>query len=107
MELDLAPNGRNDVSDGYRCQYNDPDFVYSHSYGETQCYLGNALHPAIENTYDWHQHGPPMPDGGRGFGGSGSLHWGVHPSAVDAGLDTTSLATLDAARSFNPINLGY
>jgi hypothetical protein len=90
-------------SNGMRCQYNDPDFVNSNSYGNTFCYLGNSL-PA-NNAYDWHVHGLASPDGGRAYLGNNSLHWGRHPGAANA--DTTSLKQLDAIRLNNTVNLGW
>jgi hypothetical protein len=110
MSLDFngegGPGGDDDASDGYRCQYNDPDFVNANSYAETQCHLGNAFFD-FYNTFDWHQHDGLQPDGGRAFQGSGSLHFGVHDAGGDPDLDTTSLATLDAVRSIQPIDLAY
>jgi hypothetical protein len=70
------------LSNGYRCQYNDPDFASSNSYGNTFCYLGATL-PAT-NGYDWHVHGLASPDGGRAYLGNNSLHWGRHPGAASA-----------------------
>ncbi len=91
------------LSDGYRCQYNDPDFPNSNSYGYTYCFLGASL--PVNNGYDWHVHGLTSPDGGRAYLGNNSLHWGVHPGAANA--DTTRLKQLDAIRSFLPVNLGW
>jgi hypothetical protein len=44
--------GRESLSaaDGYRCQYNDPDFVNSNSYGSTQCFLGGTHPPRTTTT---------------------------------------------------------
>ena len=91
------------ASDGFRCQYNDPDFANSNTPGSTFCYLG-APSPA-QNAYDWHIHGLASPDGGRAYLGNNSLHWGVHPGAASA--DTTRLRQLDAIRTINPVNLGW
>jgi hypothetical protein len=105
---DVGNDGSNAASDRYRCQFNDPDFINANSYGETQCYLGNSV-PIIQNSFDWHQHsvaGGTAPDLGRAFEGTGSLHFGIHQGG-DPDLDTAPLATLDAVRSTNPINLGY
>jgi hypothetical protein len=87
-------------SNGYRCQYNDPDYVNSNSFGSTECYMGVG-----GNAYDWHLHNTSSGDGGRAFTGTRSLHWGVHQSAGPS-RDTTRLAQLDAIRTTNPINLG-
>ncbi len=86
-------------SNGFRCQYNDPDYVNSNSFGRTTCYMGVG-----GNAYDWHLHTSTAPDGGRAFTGTKSLHWGVHQTS--ASRDTTRLAQLDAIRTNNPINLG-
>ncbi|HEX5043845.1 MAG TPA: hypothetical protein VFV75_13120, partial [Candidatus Polarisedimenticolaceae bacterium] len=90
-------------SDGHRCQYNDPDFVNSNSYGYTDCFLGAAT--TVQNAYDWHVHGLTSPDGGRAYLGNNSLHWGVHGGA--ASQDTSRLRQLDAIRTFLPVNLGW
>ncbi len=91
------------ASQGFRCQYNDPDFVNSNSYGNTACFLGAAL--PSNNAYDWHVHGLGSPDGGRAYLGNNSLHWGVHAGAASA--DTTRLKQLDAIRVLNTLNLGW
>ena len=91
------------LSDGFRCQYNDPDFPNSNSYGGTHCYLGFPL--ASNNGFDWHVHGLSSPEGGRAYLGNNAMHWGLHPGAASA--DTTRLSQLDALRTTNPINLGW
>ncbi|HEX5044302.1 MAG TPA: ATP-binding protein [Candidatus Polarisedimenticolaceae bacterium] len=91
------------ASNGFRWQYNDPDFINSNSYGRTFCYLGAPT--AAQNAYDWHVHTLTAPDGGRAYLGDNSLHWGVH--AGSAGMDTTRLRQLDAIRTTLPINLGW
>ncbi|HEX5044808.1 MAG TPA: hypothetical protein VFV75_18055 [Candidatus Polarisedimenticolaceae bacterium] len=102
MSLDV---GRESLvaSDGHRCQYNDPDFENSNSYGRAQCFLGGDT-PA-QNGYDWHVHGLGSPDGGRAYLGNNALHYGVHPGAP--GADTTRLRQLDAIRTNFPVNLGW
>ncbi|HEX5043626.1 MAG TPA: hypothetical protein VFV75_12010 [Candidatus Polarisedimenticolaceae bacterium] len=92
-----------DLSDKLRCQYSDPDFINSNSYGNTFCYLGFTT--AANNAFDWHVHGLGSPDFGRAYLGNNALHWGVHPGAASA--DTTRLKQLDAVRSNLPINLGW
>ncbi len=91
------------LSDGSRCQYNDPDFPNSNSSGNTHCYLGFSS--PIDNGYDWQVHGTSSPDGGRAYMGKNALHWGVHVGAASA--DTTRLKQLDAIRTSLPINLGW
>jgi len=92
----------NASSDGYRCQYDDPDYPNSMTYGETECFLGFAAGQAPVN--DWHLHGATSPDGGRAYLGRRSLHYGKHVSP-DPALDTYGLSQLDAIRSKVPINL--
>jgi hypothetical protein len=91
------------LSDGHRCQYSDPDFSNSGSYGNTFCFLGFTN--GANNAYDWHVHGTSSPEGGRAYLGSQALHWGVHTGAASA--DTTRLKQLDAIRTSNTINLGW
>ena len=94
------------ASDGFRCQYSDPDFVNSDTYGissTTFCYLGFPLFS--DNGFDWHVHGTGSPDGGRAYLGSKALHYGMHPGAASA--DTSRLKQLDAIRTNLPINLGW
>ncbi|HEX5041329.1 MAG TPA: hypothetical protein VFV75_00380 [Candidatus Polarisedimenticolaceae bacterium] len=91
------------LSDGFRCQYNDPDGPNSNSNNNSFCYLGFTN--GTNNGYDWHVHGSSSPDGGRAYLGGQSLHWGMHPGM--APVDTTRLQQLDAIRTLNPINLGW
>jgi hypothetical protein len=81
MSLDLGKASLA-LSDGHRCQYHDPDFVNSNSYGNTWCYLGFVN--GLQNAYDWHLHTTGEPDGGRAYLGNNSLHWGVHAGAASA-----------------------
>jgi hypothetical protein len=97
MNLD-ANRASNSASDGYRCQYNDPDYVNSNSYGDTECYLGFAAGQAVIN--DWHAHTTTM-SGGRAYVGTRSLHYGRH----DGGVDTLPLSQLDAVRTLVNVNL--
>lgn len=98
LDYDKASNS---ASDGYRCQYNDPDFTNSNSYGETACYLGFSGQSPLN---DWHLHTTAAPDGGRSFAGTRSLHYGKH-SMGDPDLDTSGLGQLDAIRTKSNINL--
>ncbi|HET9298853.1 MAG TPA: hypothetical protein VFO11_02840, partial [Candidatus Polarisedimenticolaceae bacterium] len=94
------------TSDGFRCQYHDPDAINSNNYHDPRsstCYLGAPT--AVQNVYDWHVHGLASPDGGRAYLGNNSLHWGLHPGAASA--DTTRLRQLDAIRTNNTVNLGW
>ena len=96
MSLDHGMSSNAD-SNGTRCQYNDPDFVNSFSYGNDDCYLGDS-------GYFWHVHTTASPDGGRAYLGNQSLHWGAHTAA---GWDTTPVRQLEAIRLTNTINLGW
>ena len=108
MNLDgLGVSGSNSNSDGYRCQYSDPDFINANAYGRIMCYLGNnRTNPLIGDTiYEFHVHTPAQPDGGRSFSGANSMHLGTHSNPSNAGFDTTSLGQLDALVTTNPVNL--
>jgi len=82
----------NALSDGKRCQYNDPDNPDSYSFGDPMCYLGFA---SGANLNDWHLHATSSPDGGRAFLGTRSAHFGTHPG----GVDTMSMSQMDLLRS--------
>jgi len=101
QNLDVG-KATNTLSDGYRCQYNDPDSANSNSYGETICYLGFPAGQSPVN--DWHVHTASSPDGGRAFGGTRSLHYGRHVPGNPA-QDTYPLAQLDAIRSKSTLPL--
>lgn len=102
LDLNIADNT---LSDGMRCQYNDPDYENSASYNEKFCYLGFAKED--NNTYDWHVHATTSPDGGRAYVGTQSLHWGYHRNLADADEDCTKFSQMDAIRLNNPVYLGY
>jgi hypothetical protein len=99
LDADKASNA---LSDGYRCQYNDPDYVHSWSYGDSECYLGFTFGQDPVN--DWHVHDATAPDGGRAFAGSRALHYGKH-TAGHPGLDTYGLRQLDAIRTKSSVSL--
>ncbi len=100
----------NTGSANLRCQYNDPDYVNSNSYGETTCWLGTATATFLE-PQNWHAHGDGdltnAPDGGRGTDDEFSLHWGVHSQPGNADFDTGRPGQLEFIRTTNPINLGH
>lgn len=106
MNLDVDYLGgsmaSNFLSNGHRCQYNDPDYVNSNSYGETECYLGFIAPQSPINA--WHTHTTLSPDGGRAYVGSNSLHYGSHTPG-NPGLDTYGLSQMDALRTKSNINL--
>ena len=99
LDANIASNAQ---SNGMRCQYNDPDYPNSNSYGDTECYLGfQAGQPVIN---DWHAHTTTSADGGRAYAGTRSLHYGVH-ILPGFNLDTLRLSQLDAIRNTAAVNL--
>ena len=110
MHLDAGLGGSttdgsdNDNSDGYRCQYHNPNWVHSNSYGTgagQDCYLNPTGSP---DAFYW-QVLPPSEVSSRSFTGFGALYFGVN-IADNFGL-TTPLAKLEAVRTTDPINLGW
>ncbi len=108
MTMDVG-KGNNTLSDGYRCQYNNPDFINANSYGNTDCFVGINRAPVPETVFAFHLHdaanSTSAPDGGRAFSGTRSVHSGSHNGNPDD--DTTWFSQLDAIRTTNPIFLGY
>jgi len=105
MNLDAGRNTL-EASDGYRCQYVDPDWRMSNNYGletTSECYLGAS--PAHADAYYWQVHTPSAIDGGRAYSGSHSLYMGIFGPAADE--HTTPIGVLEAIRSEDPINLGF
>jgi hypothetical protein len=91
-------------SEGYRCQYSDPDWVNSNSYGQiTDCWL--AASPAQATDFYWRVNKPSDDGGNRAYEGNNSIHMGRWNSTVSD--FTTPLATLEALGSNNPIYLGW
>lgn len=86
-------------SDGYRCQYSNPDWRESQSYGHSQgeaCYLNpNGASDAFwfHTTED------------RAFSGAASMYFGIY--LEDVQQYTTPTAQLEAIRTIDPINLGW
>jgi hypothetical protein len=89
-------------SNGYRCQYHDPDWPNSNSYGQiTDCFLGaNAAHAS---EFYWRINKPTDSNLGKAFSGNHSLYMGVFGPTPD--YQTTPMAVLEAVRLANPINL--
>jgi hypothetical protein len=104
--LDTLDAGKTSValSNGYRCQYNDPFGLNSYSVGNTDCFLGFTGDPA-SGVNDWHIHTSTHGGMGRAFTGKQSLHLGVHINSALPDLDTTRLKQLDAIKTINPINM--
>jgi hypothetical protein len=107
MNLDAGRANLED-SDGYRCQYSDPDRPGSNNYASgfaAECHLGSD--PAQAEAFYWRIDGADVPDeidGGRSFNGEYSLHYGI-PANPDSGF-TTPFAALEAIRTTEPINIG-
>jgi hypothetical protein len=110
FEVDNVDQGKFGLaaSDGYRCQYNDPDWRLSNTYidvaDKASCHLGvNAAHT---DAVFWGLSGPSFsPLGGRAFSGFHSLFFGIDLGPPENW--TTPLAVIDAARSSQPIHLGW
>jgi len=95
-------------ADGYRCQYFDPDWMNSNTYGNPlyieECYI--AASPLHADAVWWGLSGPETsPEGGRGFTGFHSLFYGID---MGAPLHfTTPMGTMEAVISTEPIYLGW
>ncbi|MCP3979171.1 MAG: S8 family serine peptidase [bacterium] len=106
MNLDFAFHSGDPFvnSEGYRCQYSDPDWVGSNSYGIiSDCYVGAT--PAQADAYFWQLHRTTDIDGGKAFEGIQSLYMGIFGPTADE--HTTPMANLEAVGSAFPINLGW
>jgi hypothetical protein len=91
-----------EASEGYRCQYNDPDNPNSNLSPNPNCYVGSSA--AHNDAVFWGMSGPAFsPEGGRGFSGFHSMFYGV-----DLGPPqnwTTPINVLEAARMTDPVHL--
>jgi len=105
MHLDAGLGGSatdgsdNDNSNGYRCQYSNPNWSQSNSYGTgngLDCYLNPTGAP---DAFYW------QTTANRAFSGTRSLYFGI-PLSPELGF-TTPLAQLEAVRTTEPINLGW
>ena len=89
--------------DGYRCQYSDPDWSRSNSYGQiTDCYL--TANQAHADAVYWQVTTPSDIDGGRAYSGTNSLYMGIFGPAADE--HTTPMAVLESTNLIDPVNLG-
>jgi hypothetical protein len=107
--LQTLDAGKNSLalSDGYRCQYNDPFGFNSNNPGRASCFLGFPSDTA-QGVNDWHIQAanPANCNSGRAFTGAQSLRWGTcPPTATSPVRDTTRLRQLDAVRTIDPINI--
>jgi hypothetical protein len=112
FEVDNMDAGRHslEASDGYRCQYSDPDWPNSGPaqgppfYAE-QCMLGSS--PLQADAVFWGLSGPGVsPHGGRAFSGAYSLYYGVEQE-LPSDPFTTPPSVLEAAATAEPIHLDY
>jgi hypothetical protein len=106
--LAFLDTGKNTLSNsnGYRCQYNDPDGLNSNSPGRADCFLGFSGDPA-NTAGDWHVHDSSAANGGTGraYTGSFSVHWGTHLGSTPK-RDTGRYKQLDAIHTINAVALG-
>jgi len=95
-----ATNGSdNDNSNGYRCQYSNPNWAQSNSYGNASgldCFLNPTGFP---DAFYWQTLAE------RSYSGTQSLYFGI-PLPGNLGF-TTPLGQLEAVRTTDPINLGW
>ena len=105
MNLDAGRNSEV-ASEGYRCQYSDPDWPQSNSYNQIgDCWLAatatqaDAFHWQVS---DGNAGTPPI---GRSFDGRYSVYMGVWD--ISASAWTVPMATLDALATSDPINIGW
>jgi hypothetical protein len=111
--LDAGIPGANNVQglangDGWRCQYSNPDWPNSNSYGNEagdDCYPGATLNGA--NTIYWSVDGidTNSSDGGRSKTGDYSMYYGVYLTDPPNEF-TTPLAAVESVATGTPINLG-
>jgi hypothetical protein len=111
--LDAGLPGNNNIeghfnSDGWRCQYHDPDWPNSNTYGNDvalDCYPGMSLDQS--NAIWWQVDGidTGSPDGGRAKSGNYSAYYGAYLTEP-AGNFTTPLASVESVATRTPINLG-
>jgi hypothetical protein len=92
----------NEGSDGWRCQYNDPDRPISNSLDNPGCFLGFA---GVTPSNYWHRHDTSYADSGKGHLSDSSMHFGKHRDTTTAG-DTCPLKQVDSVES-SAIHLGF
>jgi hypothetical protein len=109
FEVDNIDAGKHSLaaSDGYRCQYSDPDWVNGNPWNNPAadvCMLGNSVMHA-DATF-WGLSGPVIsPLGGRGFTGFHSMFFGIDQGPPDNW--TTPVSVMEAAKTIDPIHLGW
>jgi len=91
------------AAEGHRCQYSDPGWIGSNSYGSEICYPASSLASAQE--FYWNINAPDSPDGGRSFSGNNSLYMGIY--GPDPNSNTAPVGILEGIRTTAPIYLGW
>jgi hypothetical protein len=107
MNIDDGKNS-NAASQGYRCQYSDPEWEKSNSYGQiSDCWL--AASPTQATQFFWEtQDGDASfgtSDSGKAYLGRYSAYMGLFDTVSDDW--TTPLAQLEALASIDPVNIGW
>jgi len=95
--------------DGMRCQYNDPDWPNSATYGSPEaadCFPGASLAGANAQYWNIDGTGTGSPDNGRAWSGTHAMYFGLYTPGGAVNLFTTPLAVLESASTTAPINLG-
>ena len=114
QNIDAGLSGTNNIEglmngDGWRCQYTDPDWINSGSYGQDEalnCFPTYNLTQA--SAVFWQLDGagvPTSPDGGRAKSGTKSMYYGVFFNPPHTPF-TTPLSTVESVYTPNPVNLG-
>jgi hypothetical protein len=93
MPMDDGPSSP-EAWDGYRCQYHDPDWPNSTTFGTAQA---SECAPLTNDTFYWDV------ELGRSFHGNAALHWGVNLGALGY---TTPFGQLEAVGMLNPMSIG-
>ena len=112
--LDAGLSGNNNAeglinSDGWRCQYSDPDWINAASYNQAQ---GEVCYPTMNLTHAnavfWQGYGSLVagsPDGGRAYRGEKSMYFGVFLGQADEAF-TSPLSTVESVATNTLLNLG-
>jgi hypothetical protein len=103
MNLDAGRNSET-ASEGWRCQYSDPDWIYSNSYGQIDdCWL--AASPTQADAYFWQIDSVVAGADARAYDDGHSAYMGIYD--VSNQWWTTPAANLEAFGSDVPINIGF
>lgn len=113
MNLDAGIPGQNNAEglangDGWRCSYNDPDWVNTATSANAALSCFPGLDLAHADAVYWQVDGasnPDSPDGGRAFHGASSLYFGEYLTGAITGFTTPS-HHVEAAGTTEPIAVG-